>query len=69
MSGLHGAAAHIDRCFGLVFELLDGKDAMDIGQVIEVLLEFCKFRLDLRPQCRRHINVVPGDSQLHVVLL
>jgi hypothetical protein len=38
--GMNRAAREVNGCLRFVFELFDGENAMDVGQVIEVTLQF-----------------------------
>ena len=63
--GVDRAAAHVDRGFGFVLELLDGEDAVDVGHVVEVPLELGELRADVVAQGFRDVDVMASDAQLH----
>ena len=74
MSCIHGVGVNLPAAqqhggFGLVAQLLDGKDAVNVYDVVGVPDDAVEFLLDIVLEGGSDIDVVTSDVQLHGSLL
>src|SRR2546421_12510988 len=60
-----GAAAHVQRGFGLLAQLLYRQHTVHVDDLIKVSADALELLLDITPQRRGDFDVVTGDAELH----
>jgi len=67
--GEHRGPAGFHRRLRLVAQLLDAEHDMDTNQLVEMTLDSLKLGFNVFAQCRRDIDMVSGQFDLHAELL
>ncbi len=64
---MHGAAGHVQCCFCLVFEFLDGEDQVNVGSIFEMAFDARQLLVNVVTDRRRNFYVMACQIYLHML--